>query len=89
MSAAPQLEADQFEALLRDTLGHHGLRAAAQEAWDRAEYADRDADSMMSGLIPYALDVQARRCLLTLVASPSLSHPRGVTCLLVEAERGE
>jgi hypothetical protein len=30
---------------------------------------------MMSGLIPYALDVQARICLLTLVASPSLSIP--------------
>jgi hypothetical protein len=29
MSDAPQFEADQFEALLRDTLGRHGLRAAA------------------------------------------------------------
>lgn len=32
-------EADQFEALVRDTLGRHGLRAAAQEAWEQAEYA--------------------------------------------------
>ena len=89
MSDAPQFEADQFEALLRDTLGRHGLRAADQYAWDQAECAHRDADSMMSGLIRYAIDVQARGCLLTLVASPSLSHPRGVTWLLVEAERGE
>lgn len=44
---------------------------------------------MVGSLIRYALDVQARGCLLTLVASPSPSHPRGVTWLLVEAERGE
>jgi hypothetical protein len=89
MSDAPQFEADQFEALVRDTLGRHGLRAADQYAWDQAEYSGRDADSMMSGLIRYAPDVQARGCLLTLVASPSLTHPNGATWLFAEAERGE
>jgi hypothetical protein len=54
-----------------------------------AEDAGSDVDSMMGGLIRHAPDVQARGYLLTLVASLSLSHPRGVTWLLVEAERGE
>jgi hypothetical protein len=43
MSDAPQFEADQFEALVRDTLSNHGLRAADQYAWDQDEYAGRDA----------------------------------------------
>jgi hypothetical protein len=45
MGDAPQFEADQFEALLRDTLGRHGLRAADQYAWDQDECAHRDADA--------------------------------------------